>query len=57
MSESLFIMLQNSKHLDHTTRINGPLLIVRNIDTCNKSYSDGNSFLGDNASSGNFTPS
>jgi hypothetical protein len=51
MSESLFIMLKDHKHLNHATLVNSSLIIEWDVDTSYKSDFNWNCFLRDNASS------
>jgi len=51
MSECFIIVLQDCKHFDHSTLVNSPLIIERNVNTSNKSDSNWNSLFRNNASS------
>jgi|LauGreDrversion4_2_1035121.scaffolds.fasta_scaffold46150_1 hypothetical protein len=50
MSEGLIIMLEYRYHLYHASRIHSSLVVEWNINACDKSYSNWNSFLRDNSS-------
>jgi hypothetical protein len=47
-------MFKHGKHLYHAARIHSALIVVRYVNVCWQSDSDGNSFLGNDTSSRDF---